>query len=242
MAVISTRVFGDGTYPLMELHNEEFIRQFSWLNGWERIRIGVLWAIQGSGTFTLANAGVGICSSASPIEDTEGFKSAVCKNAVIQAISLGAVYSPTSYVYNAGSGTPYYSQAFTGCARKQNASWTTGAGSGAPNYMAVAGTGRSFFFADFIKAGGISGKSFMPTSSAQGQFAYTMGDLYEGCQQARSGALYLRGATVAATAGGQSVASASELPGVFDCVSVWWDNAAVPIEIYGIVVYTSAPY
>lgn len=238
MAVIDTRVYGDGTSVLMRLQNEEFIRQFSWLNGWQRLRIGVLWSVQGSGTFTLNNAGVGIVSSASPFSATQGFKSSTCKNGMIQAVSLDDVYSPTSYVYNAGGGIPYYSMTFTGAARKQNASWTTGGGNGTTYYMAVAGAARGFFFADFWKNGlSMGGYSYLPTSTALAQTNWTMNDIYYGCQQARMDSLILRGTTITRTAGGQGVASANENLGPFDCLSIFWDNAAVPIEIYGIMAF-----
>ena len=239
MAVIDTRVYGDGTSVLMRLQNEEFIRQLSWLNGWTRLRVGILYAIQGSGTFTLQNAGVGVVSSGSPVSKTQGFKSSTTKNAMIQCWSLSAVYSPTTCTYNAGGGTPYYSIPFTGAARKQNTSWATGGGNGTTYYHPVAGTCRGFFFADFIKNGlSMSGASYLPLNAAQAQTNWTMNDIYYGCQQARLGnPLNLRGNSITNTAGGQGVASANENLGPFDCISIYWDNAAVPLEIYGIAVY-----
>jgi hypothetical protein len=239
MAVISSRVYGDGTSVLMRLQNEEFIRQFSWLNGWQRLRIGVLWSVQGSGTFTLNNAGVGIASSASPFSATLGFKSSSCKNAMIQAVSLDDVYSPTSYVYNAGGGIPYYSMTFTGASRKVGATWAGGGGNGTQYFMAVAGAARGFFFADFWKSGlsGMGGYSYLPTSAALAQTNWTMNDIYYGCQQANMDSLILRGTTITRTAGGQGDSSALETAGVYDCLSIWWDNAAVPLEIYGIAAF-----
>ena len=161
-------------------------------------------------------------------------------HAIFHSIAMGAVYTPVTCTYNAGA-PAYYSIPFTGTARKVGASYRGNNNNTTAYYHPAAGSGcRGFMFADFIKAApDINGAFYMHTTAAQAQTNWTMDDLYLGTQQARAGALNLRGTSITASAGTHNLTAVNESAGVLDTFNLFWNNAAVPFECYGMVIYAT---
>lgn len=242
MSSFGTRTFADGsTSTYFTLANEEYIRKFAWGNGWNRIRIGILYAVQGGVTFSLVQNGLGVCSSSSPIDNTQGQKST---NTTQWAgcFLAGAGYGNVTLTYNAGP-PPYYTYNDAGRAVKQVNSYSPAAfGGPGATYVGAAGGAASYrgwMFVDLEKFSGTYWNQtglFLPFSLAQLQYNITMQELTYGCQQLRSQALSLRGAAMTNQTNGALNPFVEQTPA--DSISIYWSATATPMEVYGIAAYT----
>jgi len=239
MATIATRVFGDGTSTLFTLYNEEFVRSLGFTNGWTRIRIGMLCAVQASGNFTqTTECGFGLCTGASPIENTRGFRSTNTTNWCGLAFTA-LVFSTTAFTYNAGPPSYVSSTALSMIARRGNSD-VQSRQDAIQWFMPTAGSGnRGFVMLDFIKTAGLGSvtvTNFVPKTAATAQVNYTMADLIQAGEQIK----VTNSVTMKQTAISQHASnpmSTDESFGQFDTLSIAWSTAAVPLEVYGIVAY-----
>lgn len=241
MSSIAQRTFSDGVAQYFTLGNEEFVRQFNFKNGWNRIRIGVLHAIQGSTTFNDTNDGFGICKSSSPIQNTQGIKvwSSNLTTWWEGEATSGFGFGNVAYTYNAGP-PAYYHTSLNALVWRNLVAGTAAAWS-QNMYVAAAGSGcRSYMFLDAVKTPSSSAILFtywLPQSVAQVQQDYTMADLKIGCSQVASGGLTLRGQALSAltpTNQGKPLESAG---GEMDTFSIWWPLASPLKEIYGVCAF-----
>jgi hypothetical protein len=238
MSSFATRTFGDGVNPYFTLTNEEFVRKLEWDNGWNKIRIGILYAIQGSGNFSITRHGLGVCASASPIDDTQGMKSNSTANWIGGTLAT-EYYGAATAVYNTGP-PPYYSIAAKGVASRRGSTIFNAGADGGTRYHPVAGQGfRGFMFTDIYKGSpNWTTSVYFPTSIAEARTEYSMSDLLEGVHQTRLNTLTLRGSVIA-VAYNSGLMAFNESTGPVDSISLYWSNAAVPLEVYGIAVYAT---
>lgn len=237
MATIGSRSnFSDGTHNFIQLANEEIVRVLAHQNGWQRARVGILFAVQGNATFSMVTNGIGLCTGAIPVTNSQGYKS----NSTVHwsgHSGAGDGFGNQTWTFNAGP-PAYWSLAFSLFVRKTGSTVTNLSGFSATLFAAVAGQGnRSFMFVDFEKdTNGIC--IFMPTSAAQAQTDYNMSDLIIGCEQVqRNQALTLRGTVITPP---DSVVYNFDAIGPADSFSYFWGNTAPnAVEVYGYCVQTT---
>ena len=182
---------------------------------------------------------MGVCAGGSPVQSTQGVKSAATANWIGGGLA-GLGFGAETWTYNAGP-PAYYSLLFNGAAVKRGAAYSSNGGnSGTTYYLPVAGSGnRGFFFVDIIKGATYSVNLFLPTSAGLGQTNYNMDDLVYGCQQCRTGLLTLRGSSMLRTSGSQINRTMDESTGALDSASLYWNNSSNFLEVYGMCVYAT---
>lgn len=238
MATIATRVFGDGTSTLFTLYNDEFVRTLGWGNGWTKIRVAVLCAIQATGNFTLTtNMGLGICTGNATIGNTLGIKSASTTNWA-GIMPNNTAFGTTAATFNAGP--PAYIQfGAMALAAKRGGAFASQLNNGVAWFMPTTASGnRGFMIADITKLGAtgtVTVGAYAPKAAGTAQVNHNLNDLLEATEQLRdTSSITLKGITT--TPINSNTVATDETFGIFDTASLWWNNPATPLEIYAIMV------
>lgn len=234
MSSFGSRTFADGSVSTyFTLANEEYIRYFSWLNGWNSIRIGISCAIQGSSGFTLTDSGLGICAGATPVDNTQGAKSGSTTHWV-GGFHAGHGYGTTTVTYT--STPPAYFTIPNIYVGAKGQTGDTGSGGVSSTIWNAAGNGyRGWWFVDICKDGRV--RHFGPSSTAQAQINFGMIDLLTSVDLIRMGTLNIQGTTISQKTGSGAIFTVEPQP--LNCISIYWPMASNPLEVYGISVYGS---
>lgn len=239
MAIVGTRSgFSDGTHNYVSMGTtDELVRMFGNQNGFTRVRLGLLWAINGNATFSLVQSPFGGVTGAVPMSSTQGVKSATT-TWFMGWMGAGDGFGNQTWTYNVGP-PAYYSGTFSNFAQKSGASFTN-LGGAVPGtfYVAVAGQGlRSWILVDLWKDTP-NLEVYLPTTPAMAQTDWNMSDLLYGVEQNRRGAtVSMRGTSIAAYHG---VIAQPEQGSPLDSFSYSWNNTSLfPMEIYGYAAWAS---
>jgi len=235
MSAIGSRTFVDGsTSQYFTLAGEEYIRRFYFGNSYKNLRVVILCAVQGSGTFSLPVGSFGICVSSPSIAVTQGVKSSATTG------WLGTTYavsgSANTFTFTAGSPSYYVPGSNFAASTKFGANYS-GLATGITGNFAVAGTGYRGYIAFGMNWGTPQFNGYCSNlASIQANFGAV--DVIGAVESMPLGGNpQFRGA-----ASGSSVTSAS--PGgyagyPFDSLSLYWGSTTNPLEVYHIAAYAT---
>ena len=227
-AQIGQRVFATGPQEYISLKNDEYIRQMPISNAWTRIRIGVLWAIDGSVSIPGAYFAIGLCTY------PYGLFSWNCP-AWVGMILTDFVLAYTM-TYTAGA-APYYSTQGKPAFRTGSAVVTPG--TNGPYYV-PSNTGtpqrRGIYILEVIKgtSGTYSVNSYGSLTAAQAALDWSYANVLEACSQFSAPTVGGTALTVGASTANNL--AAYETTGIFDSVCVSWSKLNYALEIYGLAV------
>ena len=237
MATISQRVFVvDATKKCIRLANEEWIRPLGIGSGWNRLRIGVLVAINPDGTNNLngCEGMIGLCSG------TNGFGSASTTNWLgLSLASQNTPYPQETFTYTAGSGNPYFSSPGTGTYKKVGSTVTYLAGSAAGYYPTTGGAiqRRALFGVDIARGNPNYATASIRLLVGQVVADFSTVDLVDMLEQSSVSSVTVRGNGLACTT---MTGAFTEAAGPLNAVSIYWNKALYPLEVYSIGVYRYA--
>lgn len=244
MSVIYNRTFATGNQRYLNLAAEDYLRPLSIGTNWNRIRIGVLfavgtvsgnaWPLRGP-TFSL-----GVCNG---ILNSPGVLTAT------HVIGWGTGTNPITsssgtWGYNAGTGgNSYFTASGWTFYKIANGALTTGTtGSFTLNVPtnAPAGTARrGICVLDINKSALISGnmtQGVMGGAAAHMSLDLTSSDLYATMEWYAS-APTIQGTALNFLANGNSIAFNETTNGALDTVFLYWNHYTVPFELYELAVY-----
>jgi hypothetical protein len=234
MRQVGERVFAvGGNQKYISMQNDELVRQLGISNDWNRLRIGVLFAIEASQTIYDADFVIGACNYG---QNGDGIYSWSCPNwcgvgftdydgSTNLAYTGGAAPYFTGYQYSTyrvgntrawwgGNVSPTYMPASVGTPQRRGI-WIIQVTKGSPNFS--------------VDAWGVNSASLVAQD-------WTYENLIEATAQNNNPPFVGTTALVrwaAPTASG----AISESNGIMDSVSVAWKNMTYALEIYGVAVY-----
>ena len=245
MASIGARTINLVEDKYLSIANEEYVRQLSIGSNWTKLRLGMMCALTPNGTGNLLGCSLvfGLCSAASPFANTTGYASATTGNFIGMdvIISAGGSNNPGDWVYNAGSGNPYFSGTFTAVRRRYGSTATFAAfASGGSQVLPVAGVGstvrRGLVYLDITK--GSPNYTLKPynCTTAQGTMDFTPAQFLDGLEQ--SGTPVVNGQTLLTETAVNH--ACDESAGAFNTLDLYWNRAAYALEVYALAVYRAA--
>lgn len=223
MAQLASQAFilSPSTDRYLELSNNEWVRPLSIGNTWSKIRLGVLASITPNGTSDIVPKFVlGMCSGSS-----NPFGAGTTTNFV----GAGFVHALT-LTYNAGAGNPYYTSANSTGRITRVGSTVVYTGGLTGTFFSNTGSlsRRCPLIVDITKGSpNYTVKTYTPSSAATDvSYAEFSAAIESGSDPTTVGSLGLtsNSATIAA----------SEGPGNFDSVDLYWNLSATPIRVYAI--------
>jgi hypothetical protein len=239
MATIGSRTFNLIEDRHLTLAGEEYLRPLGIGSNWTKLRLGLLVALTPNGTSNLPDCSLmlGVCSAATPFSGTQGYGAAVTGN------YLGADFTNrtgSDLTYGAGSGNPYYYTVNKAARRRYGVTETTASLGGSYSLCCATNTGtlqrRTPLYVDITK--GSPNYTLRPffCSSAHAVLDFTAAHLLDGLEQ--SGVPVINGQTLQA----ESVTNIAcdETAGVFDTLSLFWNRAAYPLEVYALAVFRAS--
>lgn len=234
MRQVAEQVFAvGGNQRYLSLRKDEIVRQLTIRNDWTRIRVGLLYAIEGSQTIYDADFQIGVCNYGT---NGDGLLSWNCPNWV--GGGFCDYDGSTNLTYTAGTNasfnTPSYSTYRVGGSR----SWF--GGNVTPLYHPAIGGGatprRGLAILQVTKGSPNYVCAMWGTfGSSQVNSDWNYNQLLEATQQINSPPLV--GSTSLTAWAASGTGAFSETPGVLDSVSVAWKNMTYALEIYGLAVY-----
>lgn len=243
MASIGSRIINLVEDKYLSLANEEYLRQLSIGSNWTKLRIGMVCALTPNGANNLLGCRLvlGLCSAASPFANTLGYASATTGNSIgcDFIIKSSGADDYGDFIFNAGSGNPYFTGTFM-AARRRYGSTATFAAFASSNQAIAATTGalqrRSLIYLDITKGSpNYTVKPFVLTSvQAKGDFATA--DFLDGLEQ--SGTPVVNGQTLNTIAA--LTPACDETAGAFNTLDLYWNRAAYALEVYALAVYRAA--
>lgn len=252
MAEVASRSINLVSGNYLKLAGEEWVRTLPFRQDWQRIRLGILFAVTPNGTSNIPDCPfyVGLC------QGSKGAGRYDCKNFV----GMSLTGSPTpgqnkSLTYNAGSGNPYYSIASGQCFAFQRyfagGQYPPGptdnlasAASLSPAFV-PADTGnarrRSVYVIDITRTVGYGGAYTITTygfTTSQTSLDCRPDHLMDAIDTAATPVI--NGQTLTAVT---STLQASEVYGLLDSLAVYWGRQDFPLEVYAVAarVHLSNP-
>lgn len=222
MASIVETISGDRR---LQLGNEEFTRQMGWSSDWKRIRIGVRVAFNGNATITTPNFQIGVCTGTA-----NGYKSNTADYMAWRFNSSGS--------WSFTSGPPaYYSGTFNfATVYRVGSTDTTNLSSSATGFVTAAPASvRSAMYVTIFKpvktptvTTVFSIQGFYPGTSGAAQTDVVLQEFYRMLEAEVMGTEYC--------ALGSQVNQTYAGAGLFDSVSIYWNNASPTVEICDLAV------
>ena len=240
MATIASRTFNLIADKYLTLANEEYLRPLSIGGNWNKLRLGAMLALTPNGTNNLVSCSLvlGLCAAASPFANTGGFAAASTGNFIgADLISDNAGNSgPGNFLYNAGTGNPFFTGAFAG-ARRRVGTTNTFLNTASLSQAVAANNGsvqrRSLFYVEITKGNPNYTVKLYVHNAAQGEMDFTPAHFLDGLEQ--SATPVVNGQTMIASSA-VSIAC-SEAAGVFDSVNLFWNKSAFPLEVYALAAF-----
>ena len=242
MATIGARTFNLIEDKYLTLANEEYLRPLSLGNNWTKLRLGAMLAITPDAANNLTNCSLllGVASAASPFANTTGYSTGTTKNYVGLDIvpDGGGGSGPGLFTYYATGGNPYFSATYA-AARRRVVTTDTFA-SVAMNHAVATHTGtiqrRTPVYVDITKGSPNYTLKLYTATSVQAQADFAPADFLNGLEQ--SGTPVLGSVTLSASSA-ISIAC-DETAGGFDTVSLFWNRASFPLEVYILAAFRMA--
>ena len=243
MASIGSRTINLIEDKYLTLANEEYLRPLSIGSNWTKLRIGMVCALTPNGTNNLLGCRLvlGLCAAATPFANTLGYAGATTGNFIGADVILksSGLDDYGDFIYNAGSGNPYFTGTFM-AVRRRYGSTATFAAFSSTNQAVAANNGslqrRSLIYLDITKGSpNYSLKPFVMTA-AQAQMDFTPADFLDGLEQ--SSTPVVNGQTLNTVAAVNH--ACDESAGAFNTLDLYWNRAAYALEIYALAVYRAA--
>jgi len=245
MPVITARNFATGTQQFLSMGPEDYLRTLSIGTGWNRIRIGILYALStvSENAWPIRNCSLclGVCN---------GIQSTPAVISPAHAFGWGlptypAAVAANNWAYNAGTGgNSYFSQTAWSFFRYA-AGVVTGAAVGAltvttPSNTTLGGASarRGILILDINKSALIVGnitQGAMCTAVAHMTLDMASADLYAAL--ASPAGATIQGTAMSTLALGNSLAFSETTNGPLDTVFLFWSHFTVPLQLYEIAVY-----
>lgn len=233
MASIGSRTFAlePTADKYLALSGEEWVRTLTIGSTWDQLRVGLRVAMTPNGTSDTLSATlqIGVCSGS-----TNTFRTALTTNGYFSLVTSEA----TTLTYNAGAGNPYHVVTSSTRGKRVAATTTLSATDTADHYIAT-NTGtiqrRTPIYVDFQKTAGLIKLHYWATASFVQQ-DYSQAQFLDGMQI--SGAPTVGGNLMSTST--QTSMTFSEAAGGLDTISVYWNKAGFPLEVYAISAYRFA--
>lgn len=230
-STIYQRSFGAYYDTALRLGGNEFTQPIAVGEHWTKLRVGLLLTFPFYGAMNMPQAQftVGMCNTG---------KSYMSANSAFVGWCWGRANSGTDYTYTENSGNPFYTGGgFDGIVRVGTTNSTATVGS--PTIRAPISTQanphRGVWIYEVTKGTSTFGTGGYAGGLAHMSMDFGMNDLYNALEQA-SITPVLRDTSMVSL-GAQQLAYAEQTYGYLNCVNVWWNRMAYPIEIYGLAVY-----
>lgn len=245
MPVIYNRNFATGNQRYLSLGANDYSRTMNIGISWNRLRIGMLYALSTVSETTWPLRGgilcLGVCS---------GSQSSVSALSPRHAFGFGVgtpvMTAPASWAYNAGTGgNSYYFSGGWSFFRVLSGVYTTAAVGSltvyAPSNTTLGGASarRGILIVDINKSAPISGNITQGATSGVIQHMaldITTPDLYSALEQYATPAL-IQGTSLSAVSLGNSLAFNEAVNGLLDTVFIYWNNYTVPLQLYELALY-----
>lgn len=228
MAVIIQRTFVEGAEKGLAIAQEEFVRKLTIGNTWSTIRVSLLLGLNYNIATDLTNCQlmVGLCSGTTNPFGAVTTTNFVGANLITRSGGVG------SMTYQAGAGNPYiYGTLGIAATTKVGAVVANNTISSSSYYIPIAGVGTAR-------------RSFVGVYITKGSPNYTAGCCFQAANvdctlatwyDAVDQPVAVPTASALSLANGTFALAASEAPGIFDTVNVFW-NRMYPLEIYAVGV------
>jgi len=247
MSVIYNRNFASGNQRYLNITNEDYLRPISIGTGWNRIRIGMLYALgtvsENAWPIRSASLQLGVCN---------GIQNSPLTQNCTHAFGFGTpneISNTTAsnvFTYNAGtSGNSYFSSTAYIFWRVAAGTHTTSATGGltvtAPSNTTLGGAlaRRGLLIVDINKSALVSGnitQGAMSGAVAHNARDLTSSDLYSALEWYAS-APTIQGTALNFLALGNSLAFNESVNGGLDTVCLTWNMYTVPLQLYELAVY-----
>lgn len=244
MATIGQRAFADGAHKYLSIANEEFVRTMKFGNSWKCIRILTRMAVTPNGTSNITGCRLAIGACYSTVLGST-------YNAVNTRNFLGILHNHSNestgltWTYTANSGNPYYTQAATNGAfihRYNGATLTTGCNNGQSIIHTNTGSvqRRCAIGCELYKPGATGGHASSLTSkilscTAAATFSVDFDNAY--FRDCMANQILMSGnGTAGAVQYLIPAVADGEGPYPLDSISIFWNQASYPMEIYDLWV------
>jgi len=240
MSTIASRTFNLIPDKYLTLANEEYLRPLSIGNNWNKLRLGAMVALTPNGTSNLVGCSLvlGVCSAATPFENTGGYAAASTGNFIGADFipDNGGTSGPGNFIYNAGTGKPFFNGVFAGARRRVGTTNTFGGPDNLVQCLAANNGSlqrRSLFYVEITKGSPNYTVKLIFHNSAQAELDFTTAHFLDGLEQ--PGTPAINGVTMGA--GSALALACSEVAGVFDTVNLFWNKSAFPLEVYALAAF-----
>lgn len=233
MAAIGSRTFAlePTADKYLALSSEEWVRTLTIGSTWDQLRVGLMVAMTPNGTTDTLSATlqIGVCSGS-----TNTLRTPLTTNGYFSLITSEA----TTLTYNAGAGNPYHVVTSSQAGRRVAATTTLITNDTADHYIAT-NTGaiqrRTPIYVDFQKTAALI-KFYRWQTASFVQQDYSRAQFLDGMQI--SGTPTVGGNLMVVSS--QITQIFSEAAGGLDTISVYWNKAGFPLEVYAISAYRFA--
>lgn len=229
---ITTRLFGASYSTALQLCGNDYIKPLAISEHWTRLRLGLLVTISDIGAVALPSCNLiaGFCSSG---------KSYYSSNAAFAGWLMGRS-TTADLTYTANSGSPYYTTTNFDAIIRVGIT-NSGSTVGSPNhYLPISTVGNprcGLYIVDVTK-----GTTSFTIGGYTGAIAHMslnlgMADLFDALEQPATTPI-VRGTSLSVlTFQNASLPYNEQTYGYLNCVNLFWNRIAYPLEIYGIAVY-----